>query len=137
MIKRDYAELADKGARLTGSLTSVLRGTVSGCIFLVIAFAVLAVVYTYTPFPAGLIGPFTSALTALSLLVCGFVSVFGVSGLGWLHGAASGAVHSVLRIIIAALASKAFSPATAVLSVLALGVLLGAVGGIIGINLKR
>ena len=43
MIKRDYAELADKGARLTGSLTSVLRGTVSGCIFLVIAFAVLAV----------------------------------------------------------------------------------------------
>ena len=60
-----------------------------------------------------------------------------MSGLGWLHGAASGAVYSVLRIIIAALASKAFSSATAVLSVLALGVLLGAVGGIIGINLKR
>ena len=137
MIKHEYAELPAVRLNVAKSMISVIKGTALGYIFLVIAFAILAVIYTYTAFPAGMLSPFTQGITALSIILCGILSARNVHGFGWLHGMAAGLVYSVIRLAVGALAVNGFRFDKNVLSMLLLGLLLGAAGGIIGINFKR
>lgn len=137
MIKHEYAELPSGRLNFAGSITSVLKGTVYSYIFLVICFAVLAVVYTYTAFPAGMLSPFTRGITAASIILCGILSARKINGFGWLHGAAAGLVYSVIRFTAGAVTTNGFAFDKNFLSMLLLGLLLGAAGGIIGINFKK
>lgn len=137
MIKHEYAELPVRQSSLVKSAVSVLKGTAFGYIFLLVCFAVLAVIYTYTAFPAGMLAPFTQGITAMSIIICGILSAKNINGFGWLHGAAAGLVYSVIRFIAGATAINGFGFDKNILSMLLLGLLLGAVGGIIGINFKK
>ena len=136
MIKHEYAELPTAGFKIQKSVVSVLRGTVIGYIFLIICFAILAVIYTYTSFPAGMLGPFTQAITALSIIICGILSARNISGFGWLHGSMAGLVYSVIRFSAGAMTINGFGFDKNVFSMLLLGLILGAAGGIIGINFR-
>lgn len=137
MINYEYAEHTSGSSSLQKSLISVAKGTLFGYIFLVAAFLVLAAVYTYTAFPAGLISPFTQGIAALSMIFCGVLSARNIQGFGWLHGAAAGLVYSLIRITVSSLVLGAFSLDKNTLSMLVLGLVLGAAGGIIGINFKK
>ena len=137
MIKHEYAELSAARLNLLKSTVSVLKGNVFGYIFLVICFALLAVVYTYTSFPAGLLAPFTKGITALSIIICAIISARNINGFGWLHGAAAGFVYTVIRLIAAAVSTSGFEFDKTALAMLLFGLLLGAIGGIIGINFKK
>lgn len=135
MIKHDLGELSDNSAVKSG-IRFVLGGTVASYIFLIAAFAILAVVYTYTPLPAGLISPLTSAVTAVSIIFCGAFCARKAKCFGWLHGGASGMVYSIIRIAVVICVKSHISPKDA-LFVLATGIFLGIAGGIIGINLRK
>lgn len=137
MIKHEYAEIPAARLNLLRSTVSVLKGTVFGYIFLVICFAVLAVVYTYTPFPAGLLAPFTKGITALSIIICAIISARNINGFGWLHGAAAGFAYTIIRLIAATVSTNGFSLDKTVPEMLLFGLILGAIGGIIGINFKK
>ena len=119
------------------SMISVIKGTVMGYFFLVAAFGVLAAIYTYTAFPAGMLNPFTQGITAFSIILCGILSSRNVQGFGWLHGMAAGFVYSIIRFMAGAFASNGFGFDKNLFSMLLFGLLLGAAGGIIGINFKR
>lgn len=137
MIKHEYSEAADRRLGLTGSLISVIRGTAGGYIFLILGFAILALAYTYTSLSAAMIDPIVSGITALSLILCGALSVGGVSGFGWLHGAAAGLLYSAIRLVLSAAAAKSVGINAEVLQIILVGLLLGAAGGILGINFKK
>jgi len=137
MIKREYAELPASRINLLKSTVSVLKGTLFGYIFLVVCFALLAVVYTYTPLPAGLLSPFTKVITALSIIVCALLSTISIKGFGWLHGAMAGLLYTLIRFIAIAVSSGDFKSGKEILAMLLAGFILGAAGGIIGINFKK
>ena len=137
MIKHEYAELPSVKLNLINSIVAVIKGTIFSYIFLVLCFAVLAVVYTYTAFPAGMLGPFTQGITAVSIILCGILSARSISGFGWLHGAAAGLVYSAIRLVAGAAAMNGFDIDKGTLSMLLIGLFLGAAGGIIGINFKK
>ena len=137
MAKRDYADSSDMGFNPVKSLIAVVKGTVGGYIFLIICFAVLSVIYTYTSFPAGLLEPFVTGITAVSIVLCGIFSAKSISGFGWLHGALSGIIYSLIRCATGAAAINGFGISTGVLSMFAVGLFLGAAGGILGINFSK
>jgi len=137
MIKHEYTKMPANGHNMAKSMISVIKGTVAGYIFLVVAFGFLAVIYTYTAFPAGMLSPFTQGITAFSIILCGILSSRNIQGFGWLHGMAAGFVYSIVRFIAGAFASNGFGFDKNLFSMLLFGLLLGAAGGIIGINFKR
>ena len=137
MIKHEYAMMPVVKQNIAKSMISVIKGTVMGYIFLVAAFGVLAAIYTYTAFPAGMLNPFTQGITAFSIILCGILSSRNVQGFGWLHGMAAGFVYSIIRFMAGAFASSGFGFDKNLFSMLLFGLLLGAAGGIIGINFKR
>ena len=137
MIKREYAELPATRINLLKSTVSVLKGTVLGYIFLVIAFLVLAAVYTYTPFPAGFIAPATKIITALSIIICAILTARNIQGFGWLHGAMAGVFYTLIRFVAISFSSGGFTFGKNIFAMLLIGFLLGALGGIIGINFKK
>ena len=137
MIKHEYANMPVVKQNIAKSMISVIKGTVMGYIFLVAAFGVLAAIYTYTAFPAGMLSPFTQGITAFSIILCGILSSRNIQGFGWLHGMAAGFVYSIIRFMAGAFASNGFGFDKNLFSMLLFGLLLGAAGGIIGINFKR
>ncbi len=137
MIKHEGSELSDRSFGIIKGIFSALKGMIGGYVILVICFAILAVVYTYTPFSAGLITHFVTGITAVSMLFCGIVTSRYITCFGWLHGAASGFMYSTVRCLVGALLLTGFKLGTDALSSIALGMLFGAAGGILGINLKK
>ena len=137
MIKHEYAELSDKKAGIIKSITAVTKGTAGGYVLLIICFAVLALVYTYTSFPAGMLKPFVTGITALSLIFCGILTARSIDFFGWLHGVFAGILYTVIRYIFGAVFLNGFGFNTATLSMFLLGIVLGAAGGILGINFKK
>lgn len=125
------------GALSVGGLLSAVKATAVGYAFLAVCFAVVAAVYTFTSFPAGMLKPVVSAVGAISAFLCGVLSVRGAVGFGWLHGLTAGAMYSAMRFLGAAVMSKGFGINPALLPLLAIGIALGALGGIVGINLRK
>lgn len=137
MIKHEGCEASDRSFEIIKGIFSAFKGMIGGYLILVVCFAVLAAVYTYTPFPAGLINPFVTGITAVSILACGIITAKYIICFGWLHGAFSGILYSAVRCLVGALLLNGFKFDSALLSMLILAVLLGAAGGILGINLKK
>lgn len=137
MIKHEGSELSDRSFGIIKGIFSALKGMIGGYVILVICFTILAAVYTYTPFPARLITHFVTGITAVSMLFCGIITSRYITCFGWLHGAVSGFMYSTVRCLAGALILTGFKLGIAAISTLALGMLLGAIGGILGINLKK
>ena len=137
MIKHDYAELSDSRLQPLKSVKAVANGIAGGYIFLIVCFAVLSVVYTYTAFPAGLLKPFVTAVTVISLIVCGLLSAKRINGFGWLHGALAGIVYTLIRYIFGAMFINGFGVSSSTASMFLIGIIFGAAGGILGINFKK
>ncbi len=137
MIKYESKELTIGNSRIAGSLISVIKGTLAAYIFLVVSFGILAVVYTYTSMPDSVTDPAINVLTIVSLVLGGAFSSKTAWGFGWLHGALTGLMYTVIRIIIGYAVFKNYVPDSGMLSLFAVGMLSAAIGGIIGINFKK
>ena len=118
-------------------LLSALKGTVWAYIFLIITFGILSAVYTYTSLPDSLVGTIVSVLTAMSLVFGGLFSSRNAHSFGWMHGALTGFFYTVIRIASGFAVFKSYVPDSSVASMFLLGILLSALGGIIGINLSK
>ncbi len=118
-------------------LLSALKGTAGAYIFLIITFGILSVVYTYTSLPDSLVGTIVSVLTALSLVFGGLISSKNVNSFGWMHGALAGMFYTIIRIATGFAVFKSYVPDSSIVSMFLTGILLSALGGIIGINLSK
>ncbi len=76
-------------------------------------------------------------VTALGVLLCGFLSGRHFSSKGLVFGALCGIFYSGLLCIIGNLAAQTLSFGASAVTALIIGVICGAVGGIAGINTKH
>ena len=136
MIKTESKDLQPGGANFGRFLVTVFKGTLAAYVLLIICFALLAAVYTYTPIPDSYIKPAVNILTIASLVFGGCVSGKNVFGFGWLHGAATGFVYTIIRIALGYAVFGSYVPSSGIMPIIAVGVLAATVGGILGINLS-
>lgn len=137
MINREHTEFNGNKSKINTSVSAVTKGILESYVILAILFFIIALAYTYTPFPSKFLTPCVSALTVLSLVLCGLFAARAIQYCGWLHGALAGFFYTAIRYIFSALFLNGFGFNTAVISMFLLGTFFGAVGGILGINLKR
>ena len=137
MIKQSENPANISAASLVRSLASVVRASLEAYIFLIICFAVLALLYTYTKMPEKWLGPSISVLSAFSVILAGFEASRRTGKMGYLHGAASGFLCALMRILLGLAIYKSYVPTDGIGKALIPAILLGALGGMAGVNLTR
>ncbi len=137
MIKTRDRSLETGGFAFTASMISVTKAVIVSYIFLIAAFAVLALVYTYTSMPQAYLEPAVDAISAVSLVGAGFLASRSIRSFGWLHGALAGIISTLIRLLLSLAVFDGYVPTESPVMLMAIGVICSALGGIMGVNLFR
>ena len=116
---------------------SVLKGIVAAYVITIPAFMLFALILANTDFPQKLISPAVVVTTIISVLTAGSVSTKGLRSRGWLNGSFVGLIYMFVLYMFSSLMFKNFAIDNYVITMTVIGVLTGAIGGIIGINIKN
>lgn len=103
----------------------------------IIMLALLALVVTYMPLPEGIVPTLVLLVSILSIILSGMMVARNVSQKGWLCGSVTGSIYIVTLYLIGAMIFQSFSFGMTFLTMLLIGALSGAFGGIIGVNTSR
>ncbi len=106
------------------------------CISIVLLFAV-SLIATVQAFSDKAIAISANIVTALGVLLCGFMSGRHFPSKGLIFGALCGVLYSGLLCLIGNLAAQTLNFGASAVTALIIGVICGAVGGIAGINTKH
>ena len=126
--------VADSGAF---AFKQTLKGAALAFVISVILLLICAVIMTYSPIPDGASRGVTIAVSAISILIASVVVARRSRRQGWLSGASCGLLYAVLLYLFGSLIMLDFSITLSTAIIFGLGFLLGAAGGIIGINTKK
>lgn len=119
------------------TLWSLIKGMFTAYLITLPAFVVFSFVLTYTDFPEKYISTSVIIITIMSVLVAGSTATRNVRNRGWLNGAIVGIIYMLGLYFFSSLIFKDFTIDRHVIIMFLIGILIGSVGGIIGINFKR
>ena len=114
----------------------ILKGVALAFVISVVLLLVCAVIMTYSPIPDGATRAVTIAVSGISILIAGFVVSRKTRRQGWLAGATCGLLYAAALYVFGSLIMLDFSITVSTMIVAAMGFVLGALGGIIGINTR-
>lgn len=115
----------------------LLKGLLASYIITVPAFMLLALILSNTDFPQRLATPAVVITTVISVLTAGSVSTRGIRNRGWLNGSIVGLIYMIILYLFSSLLYNNFTIDKYVVTMAAIGILTGAIGGIVGINAKK
>lgn len=99
-------------------------------------FVVFAIILTYTDFPEKLVVPVVVITSIISVLIAGAKATRGVMSKGWLNGSIVGFIYILILYILSSIIYNNYRIDKYVITMTAISVLTGAIGGILGINMK-
>ena len=137
MIKQSETKLTVAAITPVRSITAVVKATVAAHIFLIICFALLALVYTYSGMPNAYLTPCVHAISVISLLLAGFIAAKKVKFMGYIHGGAAGLVCAVVRILAGYIVFKSYVPSDSIAKTVITAIVISAVGGVAGVNFAK
>lgn len=108
----------------------------SYCVSVVLLF-IASLIATFQAFSDQAISVTVNIVTALGVSICGFMAGRHFENKGLIFGAICGIIYSSLLCLIGNLVSQAFCFGTNSITALIIGLICGAVGGIVGINTRR
>ncbi len=126
-------------APLNESITvmSVVRGIIVSYIITIPVFALFALILSNTDFPEKFISTAVVITTIISVLTAGTTSTRGLKNRGWLNGSIVGFIYMLILYLLSSLIFNNFTIDKYVITMTVIGVLTGAIGGILGINVKK
>lgn len=125
----------DKSSLIHGGLV-VLKASLLAVIVTLAGFLVFAVVMKLANLQETIIPPVNQAIRIISIALGGAVAARSSSSRGWLMGALTGLLYIVWALVISAIFGGKYAFDTLLLSDALLGIVVGAIGGIIGINIE-
>lgn len=115
----------------------VVKGVGISLIFTIICLTIFSGLLTYTNLSESLIQPVVIGVTGISILVGSFFATKKMSKNGIVKGIAVGLIYILLIYIISSVVNNAnFVLNTGSFVMIAVGILCGAIGGIIGVNMS-
>jgi putative membrane protein (TIGR04086 family) len=100
-------------------------------------FIVFALILTYTDFPEKFLTPAVMIATVISVLVAGSTATQNIRSGGWVNGGIVGAVYMMILYLASSIVFRNFNIDFQVITMFVIGILAGAIGGIMGINIKK
>lgn len=115
---------------------TIAKGILVSYIVTVPLFIIFAFMLAYTDFPEKYIPMAVIVTTVISVLTAGSTATRNVRNRGWLNGSAVGIIYMVVLYLVSSATYGDFTINRYVVTMLVIGILAGAIGGIIGINIK-
>ncbi len=115
---------------------TLLKGIVFSLIITVILIIVLALILTYTSLSEGIIPIVNSIIMILSIALGSIYVSVKINRLGWLNGALTGLLYILILVILGNMFVDSFKLDIFILFRILIALITGAVGGMIGINLR-
>jgi len=114
----------------------ILKASLLAVIVTLVCFLVFAVVMKLANLQETIIPPVNQAIRITSIALGGALAARSSSTKGWLKGAITGLLYIMWALIISSIFGGRYAFDTVLLSDVILGIVVGAIGGIIGINLE-
>ena len=119
------------------SALSILKCVGLAYVITLLIFLVLAIFLTYTEFPETMIPAVTVVGTLISIMFAGSSVARRARTKGWLNGAIAGLTYMVILYLISSLTVAGFAIDQYVILMFIAGMVAGALGGIVGINIRK
>jgi putative membrane protein (TIGR04086 family) len=114
----------------------ILKASLFAVIISLICFVLFALVMKLANLQESIIPPVNQAIRIVSMVVGGAAAARSSKSKGWLKGALTGLLYIVWAFIISGIFGGGYIFDTVLLSDVLLGIVVGAIGGIIGINIE-
>lgn len=118
-------------------LSALLKGVLTSFILTFIVFTVYAILLTYTSLQENNVNVVMLVSTAISCILCGFITGRKASSKGILWGTLSGFIYIAIMLLISISTVGSFSFSPKMLINIGLALCCGALGGVIGINTNK
>ena len=113
----------------------IIKGVGISIIFTLISLTVFSALLTYTNLSESLIQPVVISVTGISIFVGSFFATRKIKKNGIIKGIAVGLIYILLIYVISSVVNNAnFALNMGSIVMIAIGILCGAIGGIIGVN---
>ncbi len=132
-MNRVTAFIKEQDVKVMNIFKNILIAYVLSLVLLLI----FAVILTYTNIPESSITTVVLAVSIIGILYGSKLSASKAKSRGWLIGSVTGLLYMFILYLISLLANNRVIFDMHVLSVFIIGIVAGAVGGIIGINFKK
>lgn len=119
------------------TLISITKGIIISYIITLPVFCLFALILTNTDFPQKYTSTVVIITTIASILIAGSTSTKGLKSKGWLNGSIVGFVYIFILYLLSSIIFRNFIIDRYVITMGIIGVLTGAIGGIVGINFKK
>ncbi len=113
----------------------VLAGVLLAFCVTIVVFLLTSVVFTLTPFSDAMLPYLTYITTIISILIGGLYGASKIGHKGWLYGGACGVLYFVGLFLVSLVTGVQIVYGFQLISRLLLSFFIGAVGGILGVNL--
>ena len=113
-----------------------IKALIFSIILTLIALVVLSLVLSFSEVSESLINPAIIVISSVSILIGGFLVAKKIKQKGILNGAILGIVYMLIIYLISSLLNNNFSLGISAFIMIGAGILSGALGGIVGVNLK-
>lgn len=113
-----------------------VRGVMIAAAFTIVSFGLCACILAYTKASEGLIPALATTVHALGALIAGYSVAKQKGSHGFLSGTIAGTGYMLILQVIAMLAGDGFYFGIRTIAMLLFSALCGAIGGILGVNLK-
>ncbi len=129
-------KIAETAEGPRGAVFGFLKGLGLAGGFTVVIFLLFAVLLTFTGLSEGMIPVISTVTQALGALIAGFMSAKGAGSRGFLSGVVAGALYVLFIWMIASLVGGGVYVGRHYLTMLGFSAFCGAIGGVLGVNLK-
>lgn len=113
----------------------IIKGTIAGYFISLICFLLIGAGLYFTHMSEGIIPTIVIIVYLVSIIVAGFYVARNTQSKGWLNGGIAGVFYIVILIILSYFFLPDFNLSLPLIGKLVLGFIIGAIGGIIGVNL--
>ena len=129
----NISSVGNEGHKKRG-IVGVFKGLAASLLISFVAFALMAFLMLVMTMPEGLVGPIAVIISLCSVFVGAYLSAKVAGEKGWLWGGICGLMYYIVIYISALSAIREFNFSFKTLIMLVIGVIVGMVGGIFGIN---
>jgi len=119
------------------SFRGVVKGIIVSYLITVPAFMIFALILNNSDYSEKYISPVVFITTIIGIILAGSTATRGVKNKGWLNGSIVGVIYMFVLYLAGGVVFQDFTVDRHIITMFFIGILSGAIGGIIGINFKR
>lgn len=123
--------------RESNTFMKIVKGTIMSLLITFLLLIIFSIVLTYTQIPESAINPVIMVITAISILIGSSIENNKIKKNGLINGGIIGGLYILIIYIISSILNWKFSLNVQSIIMIAIGIVFGILGGIIGVNSRN